>query len=349
MSNSFIPNSAQIPNILFDYWMAKLTPAEFKVLMAIARKTYGWNKSRDRISLKQITKLTGLHRSGVIKSLDELVERGLILKFKNKDEFDGGDLPNEYEINTECQQGVENNGEGSLPNIPPPGDMVAYPLVDSVDPQNTLYTKPTIQKEIEPSARIYTPPLKKQKSEKTFLREFVKVTPEESEKLKAEIPEQQLNWMLDTLNAYIGAHGDKYKSHYHTLVKGGWVWKAYHEDLKKGKIEKIASAPTSDNAQKNKKICDTAEKALSQRFTSNVFFQAGPNSALLVHGPKDFKKEYLYESLDPSDLKQLILKDLETVFPGARCTLIPEQKNKITNIIGNLKNNMAYKDKNGID
>jgi hypothetical protein len=37
--------------ILFDYWMPRLTDGQFKVLMAIARKTYGWHKKKDAISL----------------------------------------------------------------------------------------------------------------------------------------------------------------------------------------------------------------------------------------------------------------------------------------------------------
>src|SRR5574338_299545 len=83
MTNVYIPNSAAIPNILFDYWMSRLSPAEFKVLMAIARKTYGWNKQKDRISLRQLTELTGLHKNGVIKATERLAEIGLVLKLKN--------------------------------------------------------------------------------------------------------------------------------------------------------------------------------------------------------------------------------------------------------------------------
>lgn len=98
MSNLYIPNSAQIPNVFFDFWMSNLTPAEFVVLMAIARKTYGWQKEKDRISLKQLCQLTGLHKSSVIRSTERLIELKLVTKIKSKDSFDGGDAPNEYEI-----------------------------------------------------------------------------------------------------------------------------------------------------------------------------------------------------------------------------------------------------------
>jgi len=70
-------NSTQIPNIIFDQFMAKMSHAEFKIVMAVARKTYGWHKDKDRISLTQIIELTGVSRQKIldsIKSLDWLIE-----------------------------------------------------------------------------------------------------------------------------------------------------------------------------------------------------------------------------------------------------------------------------------
>ena len=83
-AGSYIPNTSDIPNILFDYWMNILTPAEFKVLMCIARKTYGWHKEFDLISLKQIEKMTGLSRKGIVKNIDVLMSHGLLIKIKSK-------------------------------------------------------------------------------------------------------------------------------------------------------------------------------------------------------------------------------------------------------------------------
>lgn len=138
MNNNYIPNTSSIPNILFDYWMEKLSPAEFKVLMCVARKTYGWHKNNDAISLKQIEKMTGLHRSGIVKNVDRLVELGLLNKIKSKT-TDGDDAPNRYEINVYCVEG------GSLQNRPPVVDSVDYGVVYSVDPQKKDYTKENIQ------------------------------------------------------------------------------------------------------------------------------------------------------------------------------------------------------------
>ncbi len=145
-NNLYTPNTSPIPNILFDYWMAKLTPAEFKVLMAIARKTYGWHKQKDRISLRQLTELTGLHKSGVIKATEKLLELNLVIKFKFKDEFDGSDAPNQYEINTDFGlEGVEKNEGGCLHSRQGVVDSVDRGGVYTVDTQKKLYTKETLQ------------------------------------------------------------------------------------------------------------------------------------------------------------------------------------------------------------
>jgi phage replication O-like protein O len=140
-NNPYLPNTASIPNILFDYWMAKLSPGEFKVLMAIARKTYGWHKQKDRISLRQLTEMTGLHKSGVIKATESLIEVGLVTKIKSKGEY--GDEPNQYEINVDMHKkggGCPPSGQGGVHTVDTGG-------VHTVDTQNPLLTKPNITKE----------------------------------------------------------------------------------------------------------------------------------------------------------------------------------------------------------
>lgn len=138
--NLYIPNTSAIPNILFDYWMFKLSPAEFKVLMCIARKTYGWHKNNDQISIRQIEKMTGLHRSGIIKNIDSLTTLGLLNKIKSKTS-DGDDAPNRYEVNVYCVEG------GSLQNRLGVGESVDPPVVYSVDPQKKDLTKERHTKE----------------------------------------------------------------------------------------------------------------------------------------------------------------------------------------------------------
>lgn len=52
-----------VPDGLFDILLPRLSGAELKVLLYIVRRTFGWKKNSDRISLSQfengITRKTG--------------------------------------------------------------------------------------------------------------------------------------------------------------------------------------------------------------------------------------------------------------------------------------------------
>ena len=74
------PNYTQSPNIVYDEWLPHLTFVELKVLMVIIRKTFGWHKIRDRISISQLVKSTGSTDTNVVKAANSLQKRGLILK-----------------------------------------------------------------------------------------------------------------------------------------------------------------------------------------------------------------------------------------------------------------------------
>lgn len=76
-----LPNHTQTPNSLFDYWLERIdTLAELKVTLAIIRKTFGWHKQEDTISITQLIKATGLSRQGVIDGLEAGLQRGLIVR-----------------------------------------------------------------------------------------------------------------------------------------------------------------------------------------------------------------------------------------------------------------------------
>lgn len=83
------PNFTTIPNIILDVWITELSPAEFKIILVIARKTFGWHKRQDRISLSQFETTTGLSRRGIIDAINSLAERGYLKKTLVQD--DAGD------------------------------------------------------------------------------------------------------------------------------------------------------------------------------------------------------------------------------------------------------------------
>lgn len=58
---------------------AELTARQLKIVMAVIRKTYGFNKKSDRITNTQIADITGIHHTHVCKAKNELLERKILI------------------------------------------------------------------------------------------------------------------------------------------------------------------------------------------------------------------------------------------------------------------------------
>ncbi|MGS3073942.1 replication protein, partial [Escherichia coli] len=66
-------------NMLLEaYSGADLTKRQFKVLLAILRKTYGWNKPMDRITDSQLSEITKLPVKRCNEAKLELVRMNII-------------------------------------------------------------------------------------------------------------------------------------------------------------------------------------------------------------------------------------------------------------------------------
>ena len=76
--SDFIVNSFQLPNSVIDELLADLTGAELKCYLYVLRKTKGWNKEEDAISVSQFMKVTGLSNRKVIDACERLIELGLL-------------------------------------------------------------------------------------------------------------------------------------------------------------------------------------------------------------------------------------------------------------------------------
>jgi hypothetical protein len=123
MNSRFIPNSFMIPNSVIDELLAKLTCAELKCYLFVVRKTKGWNKESDSISVSQFMEVTGLSNRSVITACESLVEIGLL-------ERSGG----ERKLNTYSVKAFE---------ISQTGEKSSSDLVKKVHTQNN--NKNTIQ------------------------------------------------------------------------------------------------------------------------------------------------------------------------------------------------------------
>lgn len=59
--------------------MADLTVRQMKVMLAIMRKTYGFNKPMDRLTNTQIAAMTGIHHTHVCAAKRQLIERKFLI------------------------------------------------------------------------------------------------------------------------------------------------------------------------------------------------------------------------------------------------------------------------------
>ncbi len=59
--------------------MADLTVRQLKVMLAIMRKTYGFNKPMDRLTNTQIAAMTGIHHTHVCAAKRQLIERKFLI------------------------------------------------------------------------------------------------------------------------------------------------------------------------------------------------------------------------------------------------------------------------------
>ena len=119
------PRYTQVPDELFDELMAHLSGAELKVLLYIIRRTFGFKKDSDHISLRQIChgiktregevldRGTGLSLSTVQIALKGLLEKNCVITEKNRSK-EKGDEPTTYSLNT---LPYTENRQGGLPKI----------------------------------------------------------------------------------------------------------------------------------------------------------------------------------------------------------------------------------------
>ncbi len=103
------PSYTQVPDEIFDELMPRLSEVELKVLLYVVRRTFGFKKDSDTISLKQMVEGirtrdgrqldsgTGLSRPGVTKGVKGLVAKGVLITGRNRSD-EKGDEPTTYQL-----------------------------------------------------------------------------------------------------------------------------------------------------------------------------------------------------------------------------------------------------------
>lgn len=78
--SKYVPNSFQVANAFVDEAMSKISDASVKIYLIINRKTRGWAKECDALSITQLEKLSGKSHPTVVRCTKELVKVGLVKK-----------------------------------------------------------------------------------------------------------------------------------------------------------------------------------------------------------------------------------------------------------------------------
>ena len=89
------PKHTQFSNDAIDYIMREVSPNAWKIITVAIRKTYGWHKQSDVISLSQFQELTGIgSRSTLVSAIKEVTDKKILVRRKNGISY-------EYELNRE--------------------------------------------------------------------------------------------------------------------------------------------------------------------------------------------------------------------------------------------------------
>lgn len=226
MSEIEPPNYTQIPNVIFDYWMPRLKPATFTVLLCLCRKIFGWHKNSDTISRNQLINATGMSKNTVKTALDDLIEIGLVIKIQSTTEY--GHQPNVFTLHItkpDEPQYDQNLGRGGSNNDQGVGQNLTKGVGQKLTTQKKDNTKERLTKENTVGGQIL------ELGENGNCR----LTDSEKAKLLEKMNAQELEYWIAEIDIAVGTAGGlqafrrKYKTktetHYFTILS----WKRKRE------------------------------------------------------------------------------------------------------------------------
>lgn len=127
------PNTTQVPNVYFDQFLPELNGNEFKLLMYLSRRIFGFHKDSDNISLGQmlsgirkrngeyLDKGTGLSKPTLLRALKSLQEKGLVIAEQRRDPI-RGDVATNYRLQ------IVGVMPKQVQNFTPPGQEMSHGL-----------------------------------------------------------------------------------------------------------------------------------------------------------------------------------------------------------------------------
>ena len=125
----FEVNGFQVPNALVDELLTVLSGNDLKVYLFIVRKTKGWQKNSDYISLSQFVEVLHLKKDTILKSINVLVNLGLIDKNTDK-------KTTKYTLKTFQNHNKNSPKNGQIK------DSQTVQKMDTISPKNGHFTSP---------------------------------------------------------------------------------------------------------------------------------------------------------------------------------------------------------------
>ena len=150
------PNTTSIPDEYFDFVSPRLNGSEVKLMNYLMRRTYGFKKDSDAVSLSQmlhgivrrdgsrLDEGCGLAKSSILAALNSLEAKGLIVRRRQID-FRGGFLATNYTVNRQPDPLGPKSDQGGAgrESAQGVGWETAQALVEN--PPKPLVQNPTIQ------------------------------------------------------------------------------------------------------------------------------------------------------------------------------------------------------------
>jgi phage replication O-like protein O len=246
-------NFTRISNELLEALASSdLSNYEFRVFMAILRKTYGYQKKNDWLSLSQLEKLTGIKIPHICRTVNKLTAKNMLIK---NGKITG--IQKDYE-----QWNITQTGSTQIGKLP----KQAVPIQDIELPKQVIEITQTGNKKLPKQAD--TKEKKETITKETITKEkhleFVYLTKDQHQKLITAYGEKITTAKIEALNDYIGQIGVrkasvKYTSHYHTIKN--WI---RMEKSKEGK-----NGSTSKHFENERDYSDEDRKQIERKFYGN--------------------------------------------------------------------------------
>ena len=157
-----VPNTTPIPDQLVDELLPILTGAEVKVVLYICRRTFGFKKQSDNISLNQMLRGVirkdgrpldggvGLSKPTLLRALKSLREQQIIIA-ERRGSVERGNQPTNYRLHMVAPLGQTLN-QGS-------SQTLTKPLAKKATPQQTAEQETEKQQQPAPSPNSSDPPV----------------------------------------------------------------------------------------------------------------------------------------------------------------------------------------------